>query len=91
MSFEAGFKTTLANGMVRLNGSIFDTDYEDLQVQVFNSVAPVTQNIGKASISGIELELQAAPGDGWLIEASLAKLDASYDTIDTSITPHRQR
>jgi len=83
---EAGFKTTLANGMVRLNGSIFDTDYEDLQVQVFNSVAPVTQNIGKASISGIELELQAAPGDGWLIEASLAKLDASYDTIDTSIT-----
>jgi iron complex outermembrane receptor protein len=83
---EAGFKTTLADGMVRLNGSIFDTDYEDLQVQVFNSVAPVTQNIGKASISGIELELQAAPGDGWLIEASLAKLDASYDTIDTSIT-----
>jgi iron complex outermembrane receptor protein len=46
----------------------------------------VTQNIGKASISGIELELQAAPGRGWLIEASLAKLDASYDIIDTSIT-----
>ena len=83
---EAGFKSTLANGKVRLNGSIFDTDYEDLQVQVFNSVAPVTQNIGKASISGVELELQAAPGHGWLIEASLAKLDASYDTIDTSIT-----
>ena len=45
---EAGFKYTLANGKVRLKGSIVDTVYEDLQVQVFNSVAPVTQNIGKA-------------------------------------------
>jgi iron complex outermembrane receptor protein len=83
---EAGFKSTLANGRVRFNGAVFSTDYEDLQVQVFNSVAPVTQNIGKASIDGVELELQAAPGNGWLLESSIAKLDAQYDEIDTSIT-----
>jgi len=83
---EAGFKSTLANGRVRFNGAVFSTDYEDLQVQVFNSVAPVTQNIGKASIDGVELELQAAPGNGWLLETSIAKLDAQYDEIDTSIT-----
>ncbi len=71
---------------MRLNGALFQTDYEDLQVQVFNSVAPVTENIGAATIEGLELELMAAPGDGWFIEASLALLDASYDDIDTGIT-----
>jgi iron complex outermembrane receptor protein len=84
--YEIGFKASMLENRLRFNGAAFHTDYEDLQVQVFNSVAPVTQNIGEASIDGIELELQAAPGAGWLIEASFAWLDASYDEIDTGIT-----
>lgn len=84
--YELGFKSTLLDGKVRINGAVFHTDYEDLQVQVFNSVAPVTQNIGAASISGLELEVQAAPGDGWLFEGSLSFLDAQYDDIDTGLT-----
>jgi len=74
------------DGRVRVNGALFTTDYEDLQVQVFNSVAPVTQNIGKASIEGLELEVMASPGNGWLVEASLSLLDANYDEIDTGNT-----
>ena len=83
---ELGFKGTFAGGRLRLNGALFSTDYEDLQVQVFNSVAPVTQNIGKASIEGVELELLASPGNGWLVESSVSLLDASYDEIDTGNT-----
>ena len=49
-------------------------------------MAPVTQNIGKASIEGIELELLASPGNGWLVESSVSLLDASYDEIDTGNT-----
>jgi len=71
---------------VRLNGAVFRTEYDDLQVQVFNSVAPVTQNIGAAGIDGVELEVQAVPADGWLIESSLSWLDAGYDDIDTGVT-----
>lgn len=84
--YELGFKSTLWDGRVRLNGALFHTDYDDLQVQVFNSVAPVTENIGSAEIDGLEVELQAAPGGGWLIEAAYSYLDASYQDIDTSIT-----
>jgi iron complex outermembrane receptor protein len=83
---ELGIKSTLLDGRMRLNAAIFSTDYEDLQIQVFNSVAPVTQNIGAASIEGAELEIQAAPGDGWLIEASASYLNAEYDDIDTQDT-----
>ena len=84
--YEVGFKSTLADGRVRFNGALFHTDYEDLQVQVFNSVAPVTENIGSADIDGLELELQASPGAGWLIDATFAWLDAEYDEIDTQLT-----
>ena len=84
--YELGFKATLADGRVRFNGALFHTDYEDLQVQVFNSVAPVTENIGSADIDGVELELQASPGAGWLIDATFAWLDAEYDEIDTRLT-----
>lgn len=83
---EFGFKLSLLDEKLRINGAIFQTDYDDLQVQVFNSVAPVTENIGAATIEGFELELMAAPGNGWFIEASLSLLDAGYDDIDTGIT-----
>ena len=83
---EIGFKAVLAEGKLRLNGAVFTTDYDELQVQVFNSVAPVTRNLGQASIEGLELEALFAPGAGWLVEGSFAYLDANYDNIDTSIT-----
>jgi iron complex outermembrane receptor protein len=85
-SYEIGVKATAWDGRMRLNGAVFHSEYEDMQVQVFNSVAPVTENIGRASIDGLELELTMAPGEGWLVEASLAWLDAEYDDIDTGIT-----
>jgi iron complex outermembrane receptor protein len=84
--WELGAKSTMLDGLLRLNGAIFQTDYDDMQVQVFNSVAPVTQNIGTATIKGAELELQAAPGSGWLVDASASYLDAEYDDIDTANT-----
>jgi iron complex outermembrane receptor protein len=84
--FEVGFKGTFIDGKLRVNGALFSTDYEELQVQVFNSVAPVTRNLGEASIEGIEIEALASPGAGWLIEGSFAYLNAGYDNIDTSIT-----
>ncbi len=83
---ELGFKGTFMDGRLRVNGALFTTDYQDLQVQVFNSVAPVTQNVGKASIDGFEIEVLASPGEGWLVESSLSLLDAGYDQIDTANT-----
>jgi len=84
--FELGAKISLMDQRLRINAALFQSDYSEMQVQVFNSVAPVTENIGQATIEGFELELVAAPGNGWFIEASLALIDAQYDSIDTSVT-----
>lgn len=84
--YELGFKYSTDDNRLKLNGAIFHTDYDDLQVQVFTSVAPVTRNAASASIDGFELELQWAPGEGWLVDAAVGYVNAKYDDIDQATT-----
>ena len=85
-TYELGVKFTGMEGKFRLNAAAFYTDYTDMQVQVFTSVAPITKNAGKATIKGFEIDLQMAPADGWFIEAGIGYLDASYSEIDEATT-----
>lgn len=85
-TIEAGFKYSSTDKRFRLNGSIFHTDYTDIQVQVFTSVAPVTRNAGTASIKGFEFEGQFIPGNGWLIDLGVGYIDAGFDEIDATTT-----
>lgn len=80
--YEGGFRYTSSDSRLRLSGSVYYTDYEDLQISVFTSVAPVIQNAAGATIMGFELEGQyATPGDIF-IEGSLGYTNAEYDEID---------
>jgi len=81
-AYELGFKYTGAEGRFRLNGAAFMTDYTDLQITVFTGIAPVLDNAGDATIQGFELEMQAAPEGGWLLEAAAGYLDPEYDNVD---------
>ena len=69
-----------------MNGAIFYTDYEDMQIQTFTSVAPITKNAAEATIIGFELETQIVPLESWFVEGGVGYLDAEYDTIDTAET-----
>ena len=82
--YEAGFRAVSDDNRLRLSGAVFRTEYDDLQISVFTSVAPVTRNAGGATIDGFELEGAFAPGADWLLEGSLGYLDAGYDEIDPS-------
>lgn len=84
--YEIGFKYSTPNRKLRVNGAAFHTDYSDLQVQVFTSVAPVTQNAASANITGFELEVQAVPVDNLFFEAGIGYLDARYSDIDEAET-----
>jgi iron complex outermembrane receptor protein len=87
---ELGFKLQTAGDRFRLNGAIFETQYEDLQiVSQAQTVAPLVLNAGEAEIRGFELDLQAAPVDGWLLELSAGYIDAKYKRVDagTGISP----
>lgn len=76
-SYEIGFKYDGLDGRMRLNGAIFFTDYEDIQLLVADPtrVGPFVTNAGDADITGVELELLLVPAEGWLVSASVGYLD----------------
>lgn len=84
--YEFGFKYNGWDNRLRINGAIFHTEYDDLQVQVFTSVAPVTKNAASAKITGWEMELSVVPAENWFVEASYGWLNPRYDELDSAET-----
>lgn len=82
--YEAGFRYVSDDSKIRVSGAAYHTDYKDLQISVFTSVAPVYRNAAGASIDGFELEGQFALGGATFFEASVGYTDAGYDAIDPS-------
>ncbi|WP_417320667.1 TonB-dependent receptor [Emcibacter sp.] len=82
-NYEIGFKADLLDNTLRLNGAIFSTDYNDLQLVYRAFVAPFITNAGKASNDGAELELTWLPADNLVIDAGISYLDATIDEVVT--------
>ena len=81
-SLEFGFKSTVADGLARLNGSMFVYDYQDYQTFRFELLNQVIFN-SDASVRGLELELEASPSEGLDVALGLALLDATAEDIPT--------
>lgn len=85
-SYEIGFKSEFLDRRLRVNASMFDVDYDDLQVTLNVNVGgpltvPTLANAGTATIKGAEVEVVAVPTDWLDIQASLGYLDAEYKTF----------
>ena len=82
-SYEAGFKWQGLDNRLRINGTAFFMEYEDIQVQVFEvGGGPLTQNAGAADINGLELEVFALPTPNLLISAAFGYTDAEYTDLN---------
>jgi iron complex outermembrane receptor protein len=84
-SLEGGVKTDLLNGRLRLNASVFFSEYTNQQSpsQEFDSSGAIwfrTVNTGQSDISGVELELTSYPTDSLQLEASIGYLD--FERVD---------
>ena len=89
LAYEVGFKSTLADSRVQLNGSVFFYDFEDLQFYgpLFDSpFGPLfgIANAGDAEISGAELEMNWLATEGLTVQLGLGLLDTE---ITESVLP----
>jgi outer membrane receptor protein involved in Fe transport len=86
-AFEVGFKSTLLDRTMQLNGTFFFYDYGDLQVSKIVDVTSLNTNTD-AEIMGAEVELLWAPTENLQFDFTGSWLDTEiknfedYDTAD---------
>lgn len=76
---EFGFKSIFSNGKARLNGALYQMNWDDIQLGWFNpdiSLLGLVDNIGKAESSGYELDLKYLLTDNLSFNISASKNDA---------------
>lgn len=79
IAYEVGFKGTLAEGTLQLDGAIFHYDYDDIQTQVPTAFGLTFTNAEEADIDGLELGLNWQALDGLNIRGGISWLDTEFD------------
>ena len=90
-STELGLKTMLADRRVRLNTAIFYDKYTDIQVTLTNGTTVLIQNAAKATIYGLEADVQAAVTDHWSLQGSLGYAHNEYNDWHDSLGDYTNR
>ncbi|MCX7282968.1 MAG: TonB-dependent receptor [Novosphingobium sp.] len=80
-TWEVGVKSVFLDNRLQVNAAAFHTDYKGIQLNFQQGVSPTIQNAGDARIKGFEVEVVAAPTDGFLINASVGYTDAYYTAV----------
>ena len=76
--FEAGVKGLILDNRLEYSVAIFRTSFTALQQSVFQNLAFVVSNVGKARSQGVELDLTARPADGLELGFAGSYLDAKF-------------
>jgi iron complex outermembrane receptor protein len=95
-AYEIGAKTDWFNQRLRVNVSTFLNKYKDIQVTLLTCPTPdpakgtpcaLPANVGNADIKGVELEMEARPVGGLVLDATVSKMKFKYTSFsaDTGI------
>ena len=85
-AWEAGAKTRLLDNRMMLNLTVFQGEYDDLQVSSFDPVSNLftTTNAASAKNKGVEAEVQYAATSRLRFALNVSYLDAAYDDFRNS-------
>ncbi len=92
-SYEAGVKTELADGRVRLNAAVFYLDWKDLQVQSIFLLDPndisssieMTLNAAKVRNKGFEADMLALLAEGLQFGLGVGYLDSQFKQFPNAV------
>jgi len=79
---ELGAKSSLLGGALALNAALFNTQYKDYQVQIYDNTSVIANlmlsNAGEARTRGLELDATLAATERTKLSASAAYIDAQF-------------
>lgn len=79
LSIEAGIKARLFDGSLVVNANVYRTNFDNLQVILFDGINFLTQNAAEAITQGVELDFIWLPQWQWLtVAGSIGTTDAYY-------------
>lgn len=84
-AYELGFKSTLADNRLQLNGAAFFYEWEDLQLFDIFGGLPALLNVPTTELIGVEIEAQYLVNDNWYVQAAVGLLDT--EVTDTTGIP----
>jgi len=90
-NYEFGWKTTLLDGRMILNGAFFRSDYTDKQESILipvnlANVATVVRNASSLEMQGLELEMRYLINENWDVLMTYGYLDSEYDDYFADLT-----
>ena len=83
-NYEVGVKSKLMDGRMRLNVSAFRMDYEDMQISAASNLVATSstkENLGDATISGLEVEMTTLVGEGFTVGVNAGYLKDEIDSL----------
>ena len=87
-TYEIGFKTDWLDRRLRVNGTLFYSQYQDIQQTI---VDPAVQfrvaNAGDAVLKGFELETVIAPTDGLRFDIAVGYTDSEFENVPAAVGP----
>ena len=83
-AYEAGLKSTWADGRVLLNLAAFLYDYQDLQATLFVNNASRLENATDTEMRGLEAEIAVIAGAGFEFDAQVSWMDTEYTDFVTT-------
>lgn len=88
-SYEAGFKSDLADNRVRLNGSVFYYEIKDQQLSAIGGGGNFIQlvNADKGTGTGFDLDVEFLPTDNLLLTVGLSYTDTELQDSSLTVTP----
>jgi iron complex outermembrane receptor protein len=86
-NYEVGVKAKFLDGRAFISATIFDTDFDDLQVSRWNGTSFSVANAAKANSQGVEVDGQWRISDAWYLHGGFAYLDAKYDDFPGAPCP----
>jgi iron complex outermembrane recepter protein len=94
LAYEAGFKSTLAERTLQLNGAVFYYDYQNKQLRgrILTGLGPLEGlvNVPKSHLYGAELEATWRPAHGLRISPSVGYIHSRIDGSFTNFGPDGQ-
>jgi len=77
-TFELGLKSELLDHHLLVNGAVYYTKYDGIQLNIQEGISPVYVNAGDARIKGAEIETQYIVGGGLQLNLTGSFINAYY-------------